>query len=108
MAYDPSARGTAPVGVRTIILRDETRGGRTVPVELWYPAAESHRGKDLLEAAQDHFEAVPGLPSSVQRAVRDAEPIPGSFPLLLFLHGGYAHRRQSTALCTHLASHGYL
>jgi len=108
MTYDPFPRGPATVGVRTISVRDETRGGRTLEVELWHPAAESHRGQDLLPETQDRFEAVPGMPASVQRAVRDVEPAPGLFPLLVFMHGAYAHRRQSTALCTHLASHGYL
>jgi predicted dienelactone hydrolase len=108
MAYDPITRGAAPVGVRTIVLRDEARGGRTLEVELWYPAAGSYRGQDLDPATQDRFEAAPGQPSPPQRAVRDAGPRRGSFPLLLFFHGAYAHRRYSTELCTHLASHGYL
>jgi hypothetical protein len=34
MPYDPSTRGTATVGVRTIVLRDENWGGRTVEVEI--------------------------------------------------------------------------
>lgn len=108
MIYDPFPRGPATVGVRTITVRDETRDGRTLEVELWHPAADSHRGQDLLPETQDRFEFVPGAPTSVQRAVRDVEPAPGLFPLLVFMHGAYAHRRQSTGLCTHLASHGYL
>jgi len=108
MAYEPSSRGAAAVGVRTIVVRDEVRGGRTLTVEIWHPAAEPHRGQDLLPATQDRFEVAPGLPVSVQRAVRNAEPLRGRFPLVLFLHGANAHRRQSTELCTHLASHGYL
>jgi dienelactone hydrolase len=44
----------------------------------------------------------------MQNAVRDAEPASDKLPLILFFHGGYAHRRYSTELCTHLASHGYL
>ncbi len=107
MPYDPITRGTAPVGVRTIILHDETRGGRTLEVELWYPAAESHRGQDLVPATQDRFVAAPAL-ELVQQAVRDAEPLRGSYPLLMFFHGAVAHRRYSSQLCTHLASHGYV
>lgn len=108
MQYDPFNRGSAPVGVRTIVLRDEARSGRTLEVELWYPAAESHRGQDLAAATQDRFQVAPELPTLVQRAVRDAEPARDKLPLLLFFHGGVAHRRYSTELCTHLASHGYL
>lgn len=102
MHYDPFCRRSAPVGVRTIVLRDETRGGRTLEVEFWYPAAESHRGQDLLPATQDRFEVAPGLPNLVQRAVRDAETAGGNLPMVLFFHGGFAHRRYSTELCTHL------
>jgi dienelactone hydrolase len=108
MPYGPFTRGAAPVGVRTIVLRDETRGGRTVEVELWHPAAALYRGQDLVPATQDRFEAAPGQPALTQRAVRDAEPSGGALPLVLFFHGANAHRRYSTELCTHLASHGYL
>jgi len=108
MPYDPSQRGAAPVGVRTIALRDETRGGRTLEVEVWYPAADAHRGQDLDPATQDRYEPAPGLPPLAQRAVRDAEPLAGSYPLIMYFHGGVAHRRYSSELCTHLASYGYV
>ena len=29
-------------------------------------------------------------------------------PLILFSHASYGHRRQSSFLCAHLASHGYV
>src|SRR5262245_20184061 len=61
-AYDPFARGAAPVGVRTIEVRDESRDGRTLPVELWYPATEKYRGQDLDDATRDHFIVVPSAP----------------------------------------------
>jgi dienelactone hydrolase len=108
MAYNPSLRGPSPVGVRTIVLRDETRGGRTLEVELWYPATEAHLGKDIDPATQDRFEPAPGLEPLTQSAVREAEPAKGTYPLIMFFHGGVAHRRYSNGLCTHLASHGYI
>src|SRR5262249_11533673 len=43
-----------------------------------------------------------------QDAVRDSTACAGSFPLVAFSHGSGGHRRQSTFLCTHLASHGYV
>jgi predicted dienelactone hydrolase len=43
-----------------------------------------------------------------QLAVRDAAPRAGRFPLVAFSHGFGSHRRQSSFLCTHLASHGYV
>jgi predicted dienelactone hydrolase len=51
---------------------------------------------------------IPGFPPGWQEAVRDAASRPGTFPLVIFSHGFGAHRRQSTFLCTHLASHGYV
>lgn len=38
MTCDPSARGAAPVGVRTITVHRN----RPLPVEIWYPADEAH------------------------------------------------------------------
>src|SRR5262249_56282777 len=49
-----------------------------------------------------------GSPPVMRDAVRDAGPRPGSYPLVMFSHGFGGHRRQSTFLCTHLASHGYV
>jgi predicted dienelactone hydrolase len=109
MDYDPFVRGPFPVAVRTLDLTDEARGGRSLPLEIWYPATDAYAGRDLDET-RDRYEVVPGfgLPSEPQDAVRDAAPRPGPFPLVLFSHGYGGHRRQSTFLCTHLASHGYV
>lgn len=103
MAYDPFARGPHPVGVRTEHLSDPARAERAVPVELWYPATDAHAGD-----APDAYELFPGLERVPQDAVRDATPRAGRHPLVLFSHGFGGHRRQSTFLCTHLASHGYV
>lgn len=106
-AYDPFARGALPVGVCTLSYRDPV-SARKLEYELWYPAAERHRGEDLAEATQDRVSIVPGTPGRAQAAVRDAEAIPGPHPLFAYFHGGYGDRRESTYLATHLASHGYL
>jgi dienelactone hydrolase len=108
MSYDSFARGPAPVGVRTIELHDESRGGRTLTVELWYPAMDAYRGQDLDDATRDRFPIALGIPDGVQDAVRGAEPAVGRFPLILCSHGANGHRRINAALCTHLASHGYI
>jgi len=108
MTYDPFARGEFPVGVRTVNATDATRDGRPLPIEVWYPAADAHRGQDVAEATRDHFDAMPGFPPVWQDAVRDAAPRDGRWPLVAFSHGFGGHRRQSTFLCTHLASHGYV
>lgn len=107
-SYDPFARGVAPVGVRTIELRDENRGGRKLTVELWYPATEAYRGQDLDDRTRDRFTFAPGQPEAIQSAVRNAAPAEGCFPLIVQSHGANSHRRDKTALCTHLASHGYI
>ena len=37
-----------------------------------------------------------------------AEPPPDGWPIALFSHTSAGHRRQSSFLCRHLASHGYV
>lgn len=102
--YDPFARGPFPVGVRTEELNDRSRQ-RKLPVEFWYPATDDYKGQDLDKKTQDNFTIF--YPVN-QEAVRDAKLQIGNFPLIIFSHGGNAHRRQSTYLCCHLASHGYI
>ena len=106
MAYNPFARGRNPVGVLTVEL--DASAGRPIVVELWYPATEASRGRDLDDVTRDTFTIFPGGPTAAQHAVRDAIPTRGVFPLVLYFHGGYGHRRECTHLCTHLASHGYV
>lgn len=102
--YDPFTRGQFPVGVRTQKLNDESRQ-RNLPIEFWYPATVEYKGKDLDRKTQDKYTL---LTEISQEAVRDAELQNGRFPLVLFSHGYSGHRRQTTHLCCHLASHGYL
>ena len=108
MAYDPFARGPFPAGVRTALLRDAARDERFLPIEVWYPADDAHAGADVNPETCDGYELVPGLPKVHQSAVRDAAPRAGRFPVVVFSHGFGGHRRQSTFLCSHLASHGYV
>jgi dienelactone hydrolase len=105
--YDPFIRGAAPVGVRSIELRG-TRAGEVFTIEVWYPAAPRYRSLDLDTETSDAFSPAPGLPSARQNAVRDAMPEQGSRQLVMYFHGAYGHRRESSHVCTHLASHGYV
>ena len=105
--YDPFERGSHPVGVSTVELTDATRD-RKMPVEIWYPAKKTYAGQDLDLSSRDHYKVAFGLPAGWQAAVRDAEIEPDIYPLVIFSHGFASHRRQSTFLCTHLASHGYV
>ena len=105
--YDPFVRGRFSVGVRTIQALDAVRN-RLFPCEVWYPAAAEHAGQDTGLATQDVFTEPPGDTPRRQMAVRDAAARPGSYPLIIFSHSSGGRRRQSTFLCTHLSSHGYI
>ena len=105
MSYDPFLRGPFPVGVRTVT---PVRGERPLPVEIWYPAGDAARGRDVDAATRDAYELIPGFPPVWLEAVRDAPARGGRGPLVVFSHGFGGHRRQTTFLCTHLASHGYV
>jgi dienelactone hydrolase len=99
--YDPFVRGPFPVGVRTVQAIDAARDGRPLIFEIWYPAVERYAGQEFAEVARDIYSVLPSLPPVWQAAVRDAAPHPGSY-------SSWGHRRQSTFLGTHLASHGYM
>jgi predicted dienelactone hydrolase len=108
--YSPFERGPHPVGVKTVELtyQSSVSEQRTIPIECWYPAIDSEKGRDLNPETQDNYNMAPGFPGSPQTAIRDAEAKKETFPLVIFSHGFAGHRRQTTHLCCHLASHGYL
>lgn len=105
-SYDPFTRGPLPVGVQSFEATDDARD-RTLPIEFWYPASDAHRGQDLDESTRDRFKPMGMAPETSQAAVRDAVPREGQPPLIIFSHGFGGERRQTTHICTHLASHGY-
>lgn len=96
-------RGPHPVGVRTIAVEDAEIPGRVLPVDLWYPAHASARGRDV-----DPANGTEHPFGAHHAAVADAAPASGDFPLLAFSHGNSGLRRQSTFLTTHLASWGFV
>ena len=107
--YDPFPRGDFPVGVRTVEAHDPARN-RRFPCEIWYPASAQHARQDIREDTQDSF-TISFPPDALPRrqmAVRNAEARPGKYPLVLFSHSSGGGRRQSSFLCTHLSSHGYV
>jgi dienelactone hydrolase len=105
--YDPFVRGRFPVGVRTIQGLDTVRD-RRFPCEIWYPAAAQHAGQDIAPETRDVFTVPFRDAQRSQMAVRNATAQPGSYPLIIFSHRSGGNRLQSTFLCTHLSSHGYL
>jgi len=128
---DPEKTGQYPVGVTTIQFVDHSRtdaltnGPRSLLTEIWYPATDETKdlpknrlldyylgGKNLaymfaMSAAfgADIATIDKTFPSI---AVRDARVRDGKYPLVLFSHGNGGLRTQSTFLCEHLASHGYI
>ena len=104
--YNPFERGPHPAGTRQFSWTDHSRD-HEMPVDVWYPATQAHAGEDFDPAKMARYEMVPGFGESAQHAVMNAEPEPGSFPLVIFSHGYGGERRQSTFFYTHLASHGY-
>jgi predicted dienelactone hydrolase len=93
--YNPFHRGGHPVGTQSYEWTDAGRN-RTLPVDVWYPAAVQHQGEDLADATRDHYQLMPGVPEVTQDAVRDANAEVGPFPLIIFSHGFGGDKRQST------------
>jgi dienelactone hydrolase len=80
-APDPARPGRLAVGVTTAAAVDGSRGNRTIPVEIWYPA---------------------------RRPGRDAKPLRRRRSLVLIAHGFCGSRLYYDYLATHLASHGFI
>jgi dienelactone hydrolase len=80
-AADLAEKGKLAVGVATVSVVDQTREGRTLPVEIWYPALKAERG---------------------------AQPTGKRYPLILMAHGLCGSRLNYEYLTTHLASWGFV
>jgi predicted dienelactone hydrolase len=98
-----SARGSYSVGVKTVNASDSSRN-RKLTLEVWYPAqvvAGSER--------TTYRSTVGATPYALEgRAARDAPPLDGSFPLLVYSHGQPGSRMQALYLLEHLASQGFV
>jgi len=95
------------VGVASVALKVPHREVE-LPLAAWFPATEAHRGADLDPEQQDRIRVVPAFSDRAQLAVRGAACRAGAWPLVVFSHGYGGQRWQSTFLCTHLASRGFL
>ncbi|HEY6276225.1 MAG TPA: hypothetical protein VIX86_07820 [Streptosporangiaceae bacterium] len=91
--YDPFRRGRFAAGARTVEVPDPARG-RAYTCEIWYPADPGRPGPH-------------GQPAGLE-GDRDAVPVPGQHPLIVYSHHSGGHRRKATFLGRHLASHGYV
>ena len=100
---EPGAYG---VGVRTIV--DES-----VTIEVWYPtqqnsAAESYDLRDFTPEIIRNLLSDDADSVFTYAATRDASPAGDVLGLVVFSHGFTGMRLQSTAITTHLASHGFV
>src|SRR5919109_811726 len=95
--YDPFVRGPFPVGVRTVQSLDKARN-RSLPCEIWSPAAPQHQGQDLAPETQDVFTVPPGDTPRRQTAVRNTAAHAGTYPAIVFSHYSGGHRRAATYL----------
>ncbi|HQZ34161.1 MAG TPA: hypothetical protein PK020_07035 [Ilumatobacteraceae bacterium] len=88
-----------PIGRRTISLVNQARDGRTLSIDLWYPAAPS-------AAAPSVYEVFPGVAFTGVAARHDAPALDGQFPLVVFSHGRTGTRMSYSMVCEALAARG--
>jgi len=98
-AASPIEPASTPVGRRTVDLRDESREGRNVLLDVWYPA---HAGPQPLTS----YEPIPGVRFESANAHEGADIIPGLYPLILMSHGRTGMRFAYSLLCEALAARG--
>jgi len=98
-ATAPIEPAATPVGRRTVVLHDHARGGRSVVVDVWYPAPV---GPQPLTS----YEPIPGVRFESVNAHDHAAVLPGSYPLILMSHGRTGMRFAYSLLCEALAARG--
>jgi pimeloyl-ACP methyl ester carboxylesterase len=106
-AGHPIEKPHFPVGRRTVLLTDKSRGvkddgsgnGRLLGVDLWYPAVSS-------DAERSTYELLPGIAYKAAHAQHEPAARAGEFPLVLFSHGRTGMRISYALLCEALAARG--
>lgn len=105
--------GSYAVGVKTVQLGDpnipstQGPGGRSLTIELWYPAQQSK--ESTFTTYQDQTRS--GIPFVLQGNAIRAAAIASSaepYPLVVISHGYTGYRTLMFYLAEHLASHGYI
>lgn len=116
-SYSYNAMGPYPVGNQTISVMNNSEG-RTLTVEIWYPAASAQGTQSIVDFASDDAERdeMLGLletaPEQCTRretsSSKDAAPAasPATMPLVIFSHCFECTRYSSFSLAERLASHG--
>lgn len=99
----PDESGPYLAGHTEDVVVDASRGGRELPVDIWYPIDDPDGAELTLYALQGDA----GITSEL--AYRDAQPGgPGVRPLIVFSHGFGGINTQSVPLMEHLATHGFV
>ncbi|EAQ05195.1 hypothetical protein OB2597_07915 [Pseudooceanicola batsensis HTCC2597] len=122
-APELSAYGDMAVGVRTLDLVNEDQldvlgvdpgadkpetmptYDRELTVEVWYPAADGAEGDTTIRTYLRDGQTEIDLAG---RAMRDADPAEGTYPLVLISHGWPGNRYLMSHLGENLASKGYV
>ena len=104
-AIPPIEPAQGPVGRRTIAVSDGARDGRTLVVDVWYPAAESAAGAGGFPPLT-WYEPIPGVRFESANAHDDAAVAPGEYPLIILSHGRTGMRFAYALLCEALAARG--
>ena len=101
--------GPHPVGVRTLDLVDPTRpnpvgtGPRPLRTEVYYPSTP-----EAVAGVPRDVITLFGIPLIPNPSYRDVARAPGTFPLIVYSHGGGGIRFENAIKMEHLASHGFV
>lgn len=129
----PAVSGPHAVGTVEFEVTDRLRSAQYAPeptshrrlyVRAWYPAEAPGAGVQprpyftaaettilpgmLLPALQQPADALRGCAELASNSYQDAEPTPGSFPVIGFNHGYTSYPAQQSTLFEHLAANGYV
>ena len=96
--------GPYAVGRRTVTMIDPARSGRTLTVDLVYPADPAVAAG----APGSSYVFVPGIDYPSPLAKQDVPVAPGRFPVVLYSHGASGTRFISSFLTEALASYGFV
>jgi len=108
-AAPPDALGPYGVGFTTMEIDDGSDTGRTLPVEIWYPATvepSAPVGRYALMLGTFKVTELASPAGGVRDGALDLRGAP--HPVVLFSHGYGGTRLQNIYLCEHLASHGFV